>query len=52
MLEKLLTHAKGLLEKQMPIRENYNPKDGTGLGAKDFSWSAAHLLMLLNEKME
>jgi putative isomerase len=36
------------------IRENYNPETGAVQGATNFSWSAAHLLMLyrefLNEK--
>ena len=31
----------------MPIYENYNPLTGEGLNAQGFSWSAAHILMLL-----
>lgn len=45
-VEKLLDHASGILT-DAAIRENYNPVTGAGLNAKNFSWSAAHLLMLL-----
>jgi putative isomerase len=31
-----------------PIFENYDPRTGEGLNAPHFSWSAAHLLMLLD----
>ncbi len=41
--------ASGILEKGKPIRENYHPLTGEGLNAKNFSWSAAHLIMLLTE---
>ncbi|MCL6273775.1 trehalase [Muricauda sp. 2012CJ35-5] len=44
---KLLIGAEGLLEKGKPIHENYHPLTGKGLYAKNFSWSAAHLIMLL-----
>ena len=44
---KLLMGAEGLLEKGKPIHENYHPLTGKGLYAKNFSWSAAHLIMLL-----
>jgi putative isomerase len=39
--------AEGLLEKGKAIRENYHPISGKGLNAKNFSWSAAHIIMLL-----
>lgn len=52
MKEKLLDHAEGLLEKGMPIRENYHPISGAGLNARHFSWSAAHLLMLLEDELQ
>ncbi|MCL6267738.1 MGH1-like glycoside hydrolase domain-containing protein [Flagellimonas myxillae] len=49
--EKLLQGAQGLLQKGTPIHENYHPLTGKGLYAKNFSWSAAHLIMLLtNDK--
>ncbi len=47
---KLLHNAEGVLEKGSPIRENYNPITGEGLEAQNFSWSAAHyILLLINE---
>lgn len=48
LLEQLLKNAEGL-SAQGPIRENYHPISGKGLNAMNFSWSAAHLLMLLKE---
>lgn len=47
-LKELLQNAEGL-EGQGPICENYHPNSGKGLNARNFSWSAAHLLMLLKE---
>lgn len=44
---KLLANAEGLAMVGMPIRENYNPLTGEGLKAINFSWSAAHVLMML-----
>ncbi|MCD2424805.1 hypothetical protein LQ567_18630 [Niabella pedocola] len=46
---KLLKNAQGLLADQ-PIHENYHPITGQPLNAANFSWSAAHLLMLLQSK--
>lgn len=45
---KLLNNAQGLGESGS-IRENYNPETGDVQGASNFSWSAAHLLMLYSE---
>ena len=47
---QLLKGAEGLLEKGPSIRENYHPISGKGLNAQNFSWSAAHVLMLLTEE--
>ncbi|MCH2195350.1 MAG: hypothetical protein MK119_14735 [Kordia sp.] len=47
---QILAGCEGLLEKGFPIRENYHPLTGKGLNAKNFSWSAAHIMMLLIEK--
>lgn len=47
-LDKLLKNAEGL-SRQGPIHENYHPISGKGLNAMNFSWSAAHLLMMLKE---
>jgi putative isomerase len=49
LVEKLLNHAKGLYTAE-PIRENYHPLTGEGLNAMNFSWSAAHLLLMLREQ--
>ena len=46
---RLIHNAEGVLIKGMPIRENYQPITGEGLEAENFSWSAAHYLMLLIE---
>ncbi len=47
---QLLKGAEGLLEIGPSIRENYHPISGKGLNAQNFSWSAAHVLMLLTEE--
>lgn len=49
LTKKLFDHAQGL-SGNLAIRENYNPKTGETQGATNFSWSAAHLLMLLQSK--
>ncbi len=51
MQNKLLHNAQGLFEKQQPIRENYNPLNGHGKNAQNFSWSATHILLLLRQEM-
>ncbi|GLX86079.1 hypothetical protein tloyanaT_23320 [Thalassotalea loyana] len=48
LAEKLFENAQGLSE-DGAIRENYNPETGAVQGATNFSWSAAHLLMLYFE---
>ena len=49
--KKLMENAEEMFEKGGPIRENYDPRNGKGLNAKHFSWSAAHLLILLSEDL-
>ncbi len=49
LTEKLFVNAEGLSESG-PIRENYHPLTGQGLNSKNFSWSAAHILLLLKLK--
>jgi putative isomerase len=44
---KLIHNAEGVLEKGEAIRENYQPITGKGLESFNFSWSAAHYMMLL-----
>ena len=46
---KLLHNAQGMLSSGMPLYENYHPVTGEGLNAKHFSWTAAHLLLLLSD---
>lgn len=43
----ILAGAEGLLKKGMSIRENYHPLTGKGGNAQNFSWSAAHIIMML-----
>ncbi|MDN5199918.1 trehalase family glycosidase [Fulvivirgaceae bacterium BMA10] len=45
--EQLFQNSEGLMKKGGAIRENYHPITGKGLNARHFSWSAAHILMLL-----
>ncbi|MFD1162900.1 MULTISPECIES: MGH1-like glycoside hydrolase domain-containing protein [Hwangdonia] len=44
---QIIKGAEGMLGKGQSIRENYHPLTGEGLNAQNFSWSAAHLIMLL-----
>jgi len=48
MALKLVLNAQGLTA-QTPFHEVYDPLTGTGMHAPNFSWSAAHFLMLLSE---
>ncbi len=45
----LFDRLEGLKNADLPIRENYHPLTGEGLESQHFSWSAAHLLMLLQQ---
>ncbi|SFS49069.1 MGH1-like glycoside hydrolase domain-containing protein [Lutibacter maritimus] len=46
---QILNGAEGILGKGKSIRENYHPVTGEGLNAENFSWSAAHIIMLLTD---
>jgi putative isomerase len=46
---QILKGAEGVLGKGQSIRENYHPLTGKGLNAQNFSWSAAHIIMLLQK---
>ncbi len=46
MATKLVNSAEGLANTQATIRENYHPMSSKGLNAHNFSWSAAHILMM------
>ena len=48
--KQILEGAEGILDFGSPIYENYHPITGEGLNAKNFSWSAAHIIMLLTEE--
>ncbi|WP_430438131.1 MGH1-like glycoside hydrolase domain-containing protein [Polaribacter uvawellassae] len=47
---QILKGAEGVLGKGKSIRENYHPLTGEGLNAQNFSWSAAHIMMLLQKE--
>lgn len=46
--DKLWQNATGMSD-NLPLYENYHPLTGKGLNAPNFSWSAAHTLLLLRE---
>jgi putative isomerase len=46
---KVLNNCAGLNKPGISIRENYHPLTGEGLNAEHFSWSAAHLILLITE---
>ena len=46
---QILRGAEGVIGKGKSIRENYHPITGEGLNAQNFSWSAAHIIMLLQK---
>jgi len=50
LMNKLIHNAEGVMEKGKSIRENYNPITGEGLESENFSWSAAHYLLLLKTR--
>ena len=47
---QIIKGADGILGKGKAIHENYHPLTGKGLNAQNFSWSAAHLIMLLQNE--
>jgi len=46
MFVKTMTNAEGMLGSG-PFCENYNPITGKGIQVKNFSWAAAHTLLLI-----
>lgn len=46
LIQKLFKNGEGVIG-TAPIRENYHPVTGKGLNANHFSWSSAHILMML-----
>lgn len=51
LTNKLIDNAEGLLGSGT-IRENYNPVNGKGLHAKNFSWSAAAYYLLVTNTLQ
>ncbi|WP_266158320.1 MGH1-like glycoside hydrolase domain-containing protein [Dyella silvatica] len=49
MTRRLVLHAKGLTG-QAPFYENYDPLTGQGYQSRNFSWSAASYLLLLQNR--
>jgi len=49
LLKKLIRNPKGILTPGKTLRENYNPLTGEGLNAKNFSWTAAHYMLLITD---
>lgn len=49
---QILEGAQGVLGKGKAIRENYHPMTGVGREAQNFSWSAAHIIMLLMQDQD
>lgn len=47
---QLLTAQNGISEKGVPLYETYNPLTAGGQNAPNFSWSAAHLLLMLMQR--
>ena len=47
LTNKVINNCEGLNKPGMSIRENYHPLTGKGLNAEHFSWSAAHLILLI-----
>lgn len=47
---KLIKNAQGMLTKGFPLHENYHPETGEALNAAQFSWTAAHILLLLTHE--
>jgi putative isomerase len=50
LTEQLLASLEGALAAGPPLRENYDPHSGRGLRAPNFSWTAAHLLLILRDR--
>lgn len=44
---QIFDRIEGFKDSPVPIRENYDPRNGRGLKVANFSWSAVHLLLML-----
>lgn len=47
LLKKMLKNAQGITEPEVELREYYNPLTGEAGGARNFGWTASHLLQLM-----
>jgi putative isomerase len=47
---QVFARLEGAKDDDFALRENYHPLSGEGLESNHFSWTAAHLLMLMLEK--
>ncbi len=45
---QLFENLAGATKPRVPLRENYDPLSGKGRNVKHFSWTAAHLLLLVD----
>lgn len=43
----MLKNAQGITEPESELREHYNPLTGEAGGARNFGWTASHLLQLM-----
>jgi hypothetical protein len=46
-LMKLLKNGEGITDPKVELREYYNPLTGKAGGARNFGWTADHLLLLM-----
>ena len=51
MTKHVIQRLEGFQNADTPIFENYHPLTGKGMESRHFSWSAAHLLMLIKESI-
>lgn len=47
LLKKMLNNITSISEPEAELRECYNPLTGEGEGARNFGWTASHLLQLM-----
>ncbi len=47
LLMKLLKNGQGITDPKQELREYYNPVTGAAGGARNFAWTAAHLLLIM-----
>jgi putative isomerase len=50
LLMKVLENGQGITDPHEELREYYNPLTGEAGGARNFGWTAAHLLLIMLDK--